>query len=94
MCSSILYYQTLNQCDDESIDCLIKLSEKNYKWGFWVMFGRLRKKSKTWSHKSVYRVSSEMKLALRSKRKRPIPKREKKRYYKPLLQICIGQWTS
>ena len=82
--SSTFYYQPKIKSDEEIIDCLRKLSEENYRWGFWMMFDSLRNEGKKWNHKRVYRVYCEMKLALRSKRKKRIPKRVKEPLLQPL----------
>jgi putative transposase len=83
--SSVFYYQTKRKSDNEIIDSLKALSEQNYRWGFWLMYDCLRNEGKTWNHKRVYRVYTEMKLALRNKRKKRIPKREKEALLQPLM---------
>lgn len=82
--SSTFYYQSKRKPDDEIITCLKELSEENYRWGFWMMFHSLRNEGKMWNHKRVYRVYTEMNLALRSKRKKRIPKRVKEPLLQPL----------
>jgi putative transposase len=83
--SSTFYYEPKIKSDDEIIDELKKLSEENYRWGFWMMFYSLRNEGKTWNHKRVYRVYTEMRLALRSKRKKRLPKRVSEPLLQPLM---------
>ena len=83
--SSTFYYRSKRKSDDEIINCLKALSEENYRWGFWMMYDCLRNEGKPWNHKRVYRVYTEMKLALRSKRKKRLPKREKEALLQPLV---------
>ena len=82
--SSTYYYQPRMKSDNEIIDRLRELADENYRWGFWMMYDSLRNEGKTWNHKRVYRVYTEMKLGLRSKRKKRIPKRVSEPLLQPL----------
>lgn len=83
--SSTYCYRPKQKSGDEIIDCPRTLSEENYRWGFWMMCYCLRNEGKKWNHKRVYRVCTEMKSALRSKREKRIPKREKEALLQPLI---------
>jgi putative transposase len=82
--SSTFYYQSIAPSDNDIIDALKSLADQHYRWGFWMMFDCLRNEGKTWNHKRVYRVYSDMKLNLRSKRKKRIPKRVNEPLLQPL----------
>lgn len=82
--SSTFYYQSIASSDNDIIDALKSLADQHYRWGFWMMFDCLRNEGKTWNHKRVYRVYSDMKLNLRSKRKKRIPKRVNEPLLQPL----------
>lgn len=77
MSTSVYYYQSKRKDDDEVIKALADLATNQSTWGFWMMFYRLRKLKKMWNHKKVYRVYTNMRLNMRSKRKKRLPTRVK-----------------
>jgi putative transposase len=75
--ASSFYYKAVDRDDDQIIDALQNLADEHYRWGFWMMHHYLRNDGKKWNHKRTYRVYTEMKLNLRSKRRKRLPRREK-----------------
>ena len=64
--------------DDQEIkNELTTLAEKHRRYGFTKMFNKIRQCGHVWNHKRVYRVYCDMKLNLRRKPKKRLPKREK-----------------
>lgn len=82
--SSVYYYRSCKKPDDEIIAQLSLLADNHPRWGFWMMYHRLRKVGYNWNHKRVYRVYSSMRLNLRSKRKKRLPSRVKSPIVRPL----------
>ncbi|MDL2251930.1 IS3 family transposase, partial [Odoribacter sp. OttesenSCG-928-J03] len=82
--SSVYYYQAKRKDDSEIIAQLSALSEAHRRWGFWLMYHRLRKLGYRWNHKRVYRVYTQMRLNLRCKRKKRLPARNPSPLLRPL----------
>ena len=82
--SSVFYYRSTKKDDNDIIDALRDLADKHYRWGFWMMHHYLKNEGKEWNHKRVYRVYTEMKLNLRSKRRKRLPLREREALLQPL----------
>ena len=76
------YYYKSQKDDEEVIDRLRALAEKNPTHGFRKMFGYLRREGYSWNHKKVYRVYKMLKMHKRRKMRRRLPTRDRK----PLLQ--------
>lgn len=75
---SVYYYQKQDPQDWEVIERLQELADRHPGYGFWKMYMLLRKRGYLWNHKRVYRIYTSLKMNLRRKRKRLLPKREKK----------------
>lgn len=82
--SSVYYYQAKRKDDTEIITQLSSLSDEHKRWGFWMMYHRLRNLGYRWNHKRVYRVYTQMRLNLRSKRKKRLPARVKAPLLRPV----------
>jgi len=77
--SRSLYYYEPKKVDDEEVlvAALQKLADQHPRYGFWKMYYTLRNRGHHWNHKKVYRVYKLLKLNLKRKYKRRLPKREK-----------------
>ena len=62
--------------DVEIAEVLDKWSEEFPHYGFWMLYYRLRLFGYNWNHKPVYRVYKSLKLNLRRRPKRKLPKRD------------------
>jgi len=82
--TSVYYYKPKEKDDTELIIALKELAETEHRWGFWMMYSYFRNEGKIWNHKRVYRIYKEMKLNLRSKRRKRLPLREKLCLLQPL----------
>jgi putative transposase len=69
--------------DTEVIYELGKLVEEHPSIGFWKSYHRLRRAGKTWNHKRVYRVYTQMKLNIRRRAKKRLPARVKQALFQP-----------
>ncbi len=71
-------YQPKKKAEDPIITQeLLALTEENRTHGFWKLYTRLRNEGFLWNNKRVYRVYCELKLNLRKRPKKRLPKREK-----------------
>lgn len=75
--TSVFYYQAKRRDDGEVIEQLSAMADLYKRWGFWMMYHRLRNLGFAWNHKRVYRVYTQMRLNLRCKRKKRLPARVK-----------------
>jgi putative transposase len=74
---TVFHYQHRKpEKDDEVIEELNKLAGRHPGYGFWKMYQRLRLDGRTWNHKRIYRVYTQMKLNIRRKHKRRLPARQ------------------
>ena len=76
---SMYYYTATPKLDrDEEIKKILESwAEEFPHYGFWMLYYRMRLMGYEWNHKPVYRVYTALKLNLRKKPKRKLPKREK-----------------
>ena len=81
---SVFYYKPKPNEDPIIEQELRGIAERHNRWGFWMMFHRLRKLGYCWNHKRVYRVYTAMKLNLRRKHKKRLPSRVKEPLVQPL----------
>ena len=79
---AIYYYRPKPKGDEPIREQLQSMAQLHSRWGFWMMFYRLRMLHFKDNHKRVYRIYTEMKLNLRRKHKRRLPAR----IIHPLLQ--------
>lgn len=82
--TSVFYYQAKRKDDSEIIEQLSAMADLHKRWGFWMMYHRLRKLDYMWNHKRVYRVYTQMRLNLRCKRKKRLPARVKAPLLRPV----------
>jgi len=79
------YYRPRKRTGDAEIkDYLLALAEKHKRWGFDKMMLKTKTDKKTWNHKRVYRIYCELKLNLRIKPRKRIPKGEAKVLLQPI----------
>lgn len=84
------YYKSIKKADDAEIKLFLSsLSVEHKSWGFNKMMQKARVDKKPWNHKRVYRVYCELKLNLRVKPRKRIPKGEAKALIYPIRpNIC------
>jgi putative transposase len=63
---------------------LLQLVKDHSRWGFDKLFSQLRRQGYNWNHKRVYRVYCELKLNIRIKPKKRIPRRENNALIQPI----------
>lgn len=64
------------ELDQVIADLLHQVTKRFVAWGFWMVFHYLRRQSRPWNHKRVYRIWKEEELHLRLPPKRPKIRRE------------------
>ena len=64
------------ELDQVIADILHQVTKRFIAWGFWMVFHYLRRQSRPWNHKRVYRIWKEEELHLRLPPKRPKIRRE------------------
>jgi putative transposase len=78
--SRAAYYRvpvSASVADQEVIKALNALVERHPRWGFWKCFKALRRLSRPWNHKRVYRVYCNLRLNQKRRTKKRLPKRIK-----------------
>ena len=78
------YTSVRKRSDEQVISSFIRLTEKHPSIGFWQCYFRMRKDGFTDNHKRMYRIYSSMKLNIRRRVKKRLPKRIKQALYKPV----------
>ncbi len=73
---TVYRYQAKRKDDSDIRQRLQELAERKPRWGLGKMYGWLRQQGYSWNRKRVRRVYREMKLNLRIKPKKRLPKRE------------------
>ena len=81
---SVFYYTPKPKDDREVERELAELAQIHNRWGFWMMYHRLRALGHSWNHKKVYRIYTQMGLNLRRKYKKRLPARVKEPLVQPL----------
>jgi putative transposase len=85
-----MYYYKARRPDDEPIrQELSAMATSHNRWGFWMMYHRLRHLNYQDNHKRVYRIYTSMKLNLRRKHKKRLPAR----VLEPLVQPISANLT-
>jgi len=72
---SVYRYQPDRSKDDPVIEVLLELVDQYPRYGFGKLFPILRRRGYRWNHKRVYRIYCELKLNLRRKGRKRLPKR-------------------
>ena len=79
---SAYYYKPVKD-DTEVIDTLRHWAEKHSRYGFWLLYKRMRRNGIPWNHKRLYRVYKLLNLSMRRKGKKRIPARVKEPLEQP-----------
>jgi len=84
------YYKSARKADDKEIKAyLLSLAVEHKRWGFDKMMQKAKSDNKPWNHKRVYRVYCELKLNIRVKPRKRLPKGEAKALVYPIQpNIC------
>jgi putative transposase len=69
------YYKAIPRDDEPIREAFSQLAVRHNRWGFWMMFRRLRNLNYTDNHKRMYLIYTAMKLNLRRKHKKRLPAR-------------------
>jgi putative transposase len=80
---STFSYKAVPKDDDEIITSLQNLVANHPAIGFWKCYYRLRRNGKTWNHKRVYRIYTQMQLNIRRRAKKRLPARAKQTLFQP-----------
>ena len=72
---TVYYYQPDLERDRPVIDELMALAERYPRRGFGKFFTMLRRQGHKWNHKRVYRIYCDLKLNMRRKGKKRLPRR-------------------
>lgn len=79
------YYKPKKSVDDGEIKTyLLSLAMEHKRWGFDKMMDKAKMDNKPWNHKRVYRLYCELKLNIRIKPRKRIPKGEAKALVYPI----------
>ena len=70
-----LHYQPKKQDDHEIAGALLEIAGRKPRWGLGKMIGYLNQEGHRWNHKRIRRVYCELRLNLRVKPKKRLPKR-------------------
>jgi putative transposase len=73
---SAYYYKPVKD-DTVVIDTLREWAEKHSRYGFWLLYKRMRRSGIAWNHKRLYRIYKLLNLSMRRKSKKRIPARVK-----------------
>jgi len=72
-----------DQAGKKITQLLLKLANKHKRWGFGLMFSWLKNNGYRYNHKRVYRIYCELKLNLRIKPRKRLPRREARKLEQP-----------
>lgn len=81
---SVVRYKPKPKDDEPIRQQLRQMADLHSRWGFWMMYYRLRAMRFLDNHKRVYRIYTEMRLNLRRKYKKRLPMRIKHPLIQPL----------
>ena len=81
---SVIRYKPKPKDDEPIRQQLQQMADLHSRWGFWMMYYRLRALHYMDNHKRVYRIYTEMKLNLRRKYKKRLPMRIRQPLIQPL----------
>ena len=84
------YHQPKKRAGDTEIEAYLTALAKDHKrWGFDKMMQKAKLDGKSWNHKRVYRIYCELKLNIRIKPRKRIPKGEAKVLIQPIqANVC------
>ena len=73
---SSFYYKSVSKDDSKIIEKLHELADKHPTYGFRKLRFMIKNQGYPWNHKRIYRVYKQLKMNIKRKRKRRLPKRE------------------
>ena len=79
------YYKPVKN-DLEVVDTVRDYADRFGKYGFWLLFKRMRREGITWNHKRIYRIYKLLQLSMRKRGKRRVPARVKEPLMQPELE--------
>lgn len=91
MSRSVYRYQAKKQDDQVIAGALLEIAGRKPRWGLGKMFAYLNKERNGWNHKRVRRVYCELKLNLRVKPKKRLPKRVRQPLVQP--ELANQSWS-
>jgi putative transposase len=77
--SRAAYYRPVDAVgrDEAIVEVLNTLVEAHPRWGFWKCYDRMRRDGYPWNHKRVWRIYRAMRLNLKRRTKKRVPRRER-----------------
>lgn len=80
----VFYHRPDHEKDEPVRDKLRAMAEAHPGYGFWKMYGKVRREGHEWNHKRVYRLYLQLGMNIRRRAKRRLPQRLKQPLVQPV----------